>query len=184
MCSLLWVPGVFAIWALYLLTSVLTEMVSNNAVAVVITLTALGLQMRWDMMRVPLLWRSWLRHPRHLRRRLGTTNTLVSGPGGYRFTDFMKIDPLNLSIGILVSVIPWVFPFDRTCPFGQTRQDVKTNLTRREQWRAIQMGKHSAPQRAPRRCALWAVFKAIQRDHCRCKNGRSDPEKNPRRALP
>ena len=38
-----WLPGIFAVWALYLLTSVLTEMVSNNAVAVVITPIAIGL---------------------------------------------------------------------------------------------------------------------------------------------
>jgi di/tricarboxylate transporter len=37
---------------------------------------------------------------------------LVYGPGGYRFTDFLRVGiPLNLSIGIIVSVmIPYVFP--------------------------------------------------------------------------
>jgi len=40
------------------------------------------------------------------------TNMLVYGPGGYRFTDFLRVGiPLNLSIGIIVSVmIPYVFP--------------------------------------------------------------------------
>jgi len=40
------------------------------------------------------------------------TNMLVYGPGGYRFTDFMKIGiPLNLSLGLVVSLaIPLVWP--------------------------------------------------------------------------
>ncbi len=40
------------------------------------------------------------------------TNTMVYGPGGYKFTDYMKIGiPLNLSIGLLASaVIPWLWP--------------------------------------------------------------------------
>jgi di/tricarboxylate transporter len=39
------------------------------------------------------------------------TNTLVYGPGGYRFTDFLKIGaPLNLSMSVLASaVIPLIF---------------------------------------------------------------------------
>ena len=40
------------------------------------------------------------------------TNTLVYGPGGYRFTDFLRIGiPLNLTLSVLVSaVIPLIWP--------------------------------------------------------------------------
>ena len=40
------------------------------------------------------------------------TNMLVYGPGGYRFTDFMRVGiPLNLSIGLLASaLIPLMWP--------------------------------------------------------------------------
>ena len=40
------------------------------------------------------------------------TNMLVYGPGGYRFTDFMRIGiPLNLSVGLLASAaIPFIWP--------------------------------------------------------------------------
>ena len=40
------------------------------------------------------------------------TNMLVCGPGGYKFTDFLKVGiPLNLSIGVLASLcIPWLWP--------------------------------------------------------------------------
>jgi di/tricarboxylate transporter len=34
------------------------------------------------------------------------TNMLVYGPGGYKFTDFMRVGiPLNLSIGVLASAV-------------------------------------------------------------------------------
>ena len=111
--ALKWMPGVFAIWALYLLTSVLTEMVSNNAVAVVITPIAIGLADALGYDARPFVVAVMVAASASFATPIGyQTNTLVSGPGGYRFTDFMKIGiPLNLSIGILVSaVIPWVFP--------------------------------------------------------------------------
>ena len=40
------------------------------------------------------------------------TNTLVYGPGGYRFSDFLKVGvPLNFSVGVLSAlVIPLIWP--------------------------------------------------------------------------
>ncbi|MGR3344555.1 MAG: SLC13 family permease, partial [Paracoccaceae bacterium] len=40
------------------------------------------------------------------------TNMMVFGPGGYKFTDFMRVGiPLNISIGLLASaVIPFLWP--------------------------------------------------------------------------
>ena len=108
-----WLPGIFAVWALYLLTSVLTEMVSNNAVAVVITPIAIGLADALGYDARPFVVAVMVAASASFATPIGyQTNTLVNGPGGYRFTDFMKIGiPLNLSMGILVSaIIPWVFP--------------------------------------------------------------------------
>jgi len=108
-----WLPGIFAIWVLYLLTSVLTEMVSNNAVAVVITPIAIGLADALGYDARPFVVAVMVAASASFATPIGyQTNTLVYGPGGYRFTDFMKIGiPLNLSMGILVSaIIPWVFP--------------------------------------------------------------------------
>jgi di/tricarboxylate transporter len=41
------------------------------------------------------------------------THLIVYGPGGYRFTDFVRVGlPLDLACGaVAVSVIPWVWPF-------------------------------------------------------------------------
>jgi di/tricarboxylate transporter len=41
------------------------------------------------------------------------TNLMVYGPGGYRFTDFMRIGiPLNLLFWIItVAIAPLVYPF-------------------------------------------------------------------------
>lgn len=40
------------------------------------------------------------------------TNMMVYGPGGYKFTDFIKVGlPLNLSVGLIASVlIPYIWP--------------------------------------------------------------------------
>ena len=48
-------PGFLIVWAIYLLTSVLTEMVSNNAVAVVITPLAIGIAAQLGMDPRPLV---------------------------------------------------------------------------------------------------------------------------------
>lgn len=106
-------PGVLVIWAIYLLTSVLTEMVSNNAVAVVITPIAIGLAEAMGIDARPLVVAVMVAASASFATPIGyQTNTLVYGPGGYRFTDFMKVGiPLNLSIGLLASaMIPFIWP--------------------------------------------------------------------------
>ncbi len=106
-------PGFFMIWAIYLLTSILTEMVSNNAVAVVVTPIAIGLANALGFDPRPFVVAVMVAASASFATPIGyQTNMLVYGPGGYRFTDFMRLGiPLNISIGILASlVIPLVFP--------------------------------------------------------------------------
>ena len=106
-------PGFLIVWATYLLTSVLTEMVSNNAVAVVITPLAIGIAAQLGMDPRPLVVAVMVAASASFATPIGyQTNMLVYGPGGYKFTDFLKVGiPLNLSIGVLASLcIPWFWP--------------------------------------------------------------------------
>ncbi len=103
----------FIVWAIYLLTSLLTELVSNNAVAVVVTPIAIGLASALGLDPRPLVVAVMVAASASFATPIGyQTNMLVYGPGGYRFTDFMKVGiPLNLSVGLLASaMIPWLWP--------------------------------------------------------------------------
>jgi di/tricarboxylate transporter len=111
--GLMLLPGVVVIWAVYLLTSLLTELVSNNAVAVVVTPIAIGLAEAMGIDPRPLVVAVMVAASASFATPIGyQTNTLVYGPGGYRFTDFLRVGvPLNLSVGILASaLIPFFWP--------------------------------------------------------------------------
>jgi len=106
-------PPFLIVWAIYLMTSVLTELVSNNAVAVVVTPIAVALAQSVGIDPRPLVIAVMVAASASFATPIGyQTNTLVYGPGGYSFTDFMKVGiPLNLSIGILASaLIPLIWP--------------------------------------------------------------------------
>lgn len=110
---LMGLPAPLLIWGIYLLTSVLTELVSNNAVAVVVTPIAIGLATSLGVDPRPLVVAVMVAASASFATPIGyQTNTLVYGPGGYKFTDFMRIGiPLNLSIGVLASLlIPAFWP--------------------------------------------------------------------------
>ncbi|MEZ8016752.1 MAG: SLC13 family permease [Ascidiaceihabitans sp.] len=106
-------PPFLIIWAIYLLTSVLTELVSNNAVAVVVTPITIGLATALGIDPRPLVVAVMVAASASFATPIGyQTNMLVYGPGGYKFTDFMRVGiPLSLSIGVLASaVIPILWP--------------------------------------------------------------------------
>ncbi|MEO1379288.1 MAG: SLC13 family permease, partial [Pseudomonadota bacterium] len=106
-------PPFLIVWTIYLLTSVLTELISNNAVAVVVTPIAMGLAAALGIDARPLVVAVMVAASASFATPIGyQTNTLVYGPGGYRFTDFMKVGiPLNLSVGLLASLlIPVIWP--------------------------------------------------------------------------
>ena len=102
------------LWVIYLLTSVLTELVSNNAVAVVITPIAVSLAHQLGVDPRPFVVAVMIAASASFATPIGyQTNTLIYGPGGYHFKDFLKVGiPLNLSIGMLSAVlIPYFWPF-------------------------------------------------------------------------
>jgi di/tricarboxylate transporter len=111
--ALMDLPPFVLVWAIYLLTSVLTELVSNNAVAVVVTPIAVGLAQTMGVDPRPLVVAVMVAASASFATPIGyQTNMLVYGPGGYKFSDFLRVGiPLNLSIGLLASaLIPVLWP--------------------------------------------------------------------------
>ena len=110
---MIFLPPFFVVLAVYFLSSLLTELVSNNAVAVVMTPVAIGLATALGVDPRPLVVAVMIAASASFATPIGyQTNTLVYGPGGYKFTDFLKFGiPLNLSLGPIVSfVIPMIWP--------------------------------------------------------------------------
>ena len=88
-------------------------MVSNNAVAVVITPLAISIAINLGIDPRPLVVAVMVEASASFATPIGyQTNMLVYGPGGYKFSDFLKVGvPLNLSIGVIASLcIPWLWP--------------------------------------------------------------------------
>jgi di/tricarboxylate transporter len=106
-------PPFFVVLTVYLLSSLLTELVSNNAVAVVMTPIAIGLASALGVDPRPLVVAVMIAASASFATPIGyQTNTLVYGPGGYKFVDFLKFGiPLNLTLAPIVSfVIPFIWP--------------------------------------------------------------------------
>ncbi|MFW5681263.1 MAG: SLC13 family permease [Pseudomonadota bacterium] len=106
-------PPIVILALAYALTSVLTEVVTNNAVAVVVTPVVIGVALALGLDPRPFVVAVMMGASASFATPIGyQTNTLVYGPGGYRFGDFLKIGvPMNLIAGLAtVLVIPLVWP--------------------------------------------------------------------------
>ncbi len=99
--------------AVYYFTMVLTELVSNNAVAVIMAPIAIALAAAVGIDPRPLVIAVMIAASASFATPIGyQTNMLVYGPGGYAFSDFVRVGlPLNLSLGIVVCLaIPLIWP--------------------------------------------------------------------------
>ncbi len=102
-----------ALWLVYLIASCMTELLSNAAVAVVITPIAITLAGQLGVDARPFVVAVMLAASLSFATPIGyQTNTMVYAPGGYRFTDFMRLGvPLNLGLGLIASLlIPLFWP--------------------------------------------------------------------------
>jgi di/tricarboxylate transporter len=100
--------------AFYLLATVLTEILSNNAVAALMTPLALSLAAQLGVDPRPFVIAVCIAASAAFATPIGyQTNTYVYGVGGYRFGDFLKFGlPLNaLCFLIAIYVLPAVWPF-------------------------------------------------------------------------
>jgi di/tricarboxylate transporter len=99
---------------LYLLTAVMTEFMSNNATAVLMAPIALSTAAALGVDPKPLLMAVCFAASTSFATPVGyQTNMMVYHPGGYRYTDFMRIGvPLNIIFWMLaVYFIPRIWPF-------------------------------------------------------------------------
>ena len=103
----------FMLSFIYLLTSVLTEVISNNAVAVLVTPMAIGVAQQLGADPRPFVVAVMFAASASFATPIGyQTNTFVYSAGGYRFSDFMRIGvPLNLIMWAAGSlIIPLIWP--------------------------------------------------------------------------
>ncbi len=106
-------PPELVLWLVFLTASVLTELVSNNAVAVVVTPVAISVATSLGVDPRPFVVAVMMAASASFATPIGyQTNTMVYGPGGYRFTDYMRLGiPLNVGVGIVSCiVIPLIWP--------------------------------------------------------------------------
>ena len=103
----------FMILAVYFLGLILTEFLSNNAVAVIYTPIAIELAQNLGLDPRPFVVAVMFSASVAFATPVGyQTNMMVYGPGGYRFSDYMRVGiPLNIITGLLASaLIPIIWP--------------------------------------------------------------------------
>ena len=87
---------------IYLVTAILTELISNNAVAALLTPVAISVAQAMDLDARPLVVAVMFAASASFSTPIGyQTNTYIYGAGGYKFTDFTRV-------GIPLTIILWI----------------------------------------------------------------------------
>ena len=103
-----------ALLGIYLMTNLFTELITNNAAAVLIYPIAKSTAEGLDVSLIPFVIAIMVAASASFSTPIGyQTNLMVYGPGGYRYSDYLRIGlPLNLLLmGVTIGLTPLIWPF-------------------------------------------------------------------------
>ena len=106
--------AIFLLAMIYLVAMILTEVSPNAATAIIMTPIALAASAKLGLDPRPFIFAICFAASASFSTPVGyQTNLMVYGPGGYKFSDFLKVGlPLSLTFWILAIVmIPIFWPF-------------------------------------------------------------------------
>jgi di/tricarboxylate transporter len=119
LAPLAWLPPEVAPWAaislLYLATSLVTEVVTNNASAIILTPVAMSMASELGVDPRPFIFAICFAASAAFMTPTGyQTNMMVFGPGGYRFSDYLRLGiPMNTLFWLVATLaIPLFWPFE------------------------------------------------------------------------
>ncbi len=104
-----------ALLIVYLITAVFTELITNNAAAVLLFPIATGVAQQLGVSPMPFIIAVMFGASASFMTPVGyQTNLMVMGPGGYRFTDYLRLGiPISIVATVVtVTLIPLVWPFN------------------------------------------------------------------------
>ncbi|MGB5632237.1 MAG: SLC13 family permease [Waterburya sp.] len=103
-----------ALAIIYGVTNLLTEVITNNAAAALVFPIALALSRSLDVSFMPFAIAIMIGASASFSTPIGyQTNLMVYGPGGYKFSDFMRVGiPLNVIFWVItITLTPMFYPF-------------------------------------------------------------------------
>lgn len=103
-----------ALILMYLITVLFTELITNNAAAVLMFPVAMALANQLGVSYMPFVVAVMFAASASFITPLGyQTNLMVYGPGGYQFTDYARLGiPLSITAAVVsLTLIPLVWPF-------------------------------------------------------------------------
>lgn len=99
---------------IYACTSLFTELITNNAGALLMFPIAMATADQMDVSLMPFVIAIMMGASASFATPIGyQTNMMVYGPGGYRFTDFLRVGvPMNIVMCLVATLlIPLIWPF-------------------------------------------------------------------------